>query len=151
MKIEIDISGRIEETARASVVADSLKNTSLVHAKTKRALQKIYRDLGKPRVFVLELFSVMVTFLIQKDYHTSHIYIIDRDYYGHEERIKSLIIRYGKLIGMRINETQIVFGYVGKNSEAHVNALNAFRNTNNYSFIPEENIKRLLFFPKKKD
>lgn len=55
MNIEIDQSGKIENTNKDTVIAfsDDTCGSILIKAVDKREIQKIFRDIGKSRIFYL--------------------------------------------------------------------------------------------------
>ena len=67
MIIEIDQSGKIENTSKNTVIAFSneIFGSILVKAKDKREIQKIFRKIGKPRIFVYRLFAILIFLLIK--------------------------------------------------------------------------------------
>ena len=83
MKIEIDQSGRVEYTSTSTVIGDSNGNSILIRSIDKQYLQKIFRSIDRPQMFVLETFSILVALLIKTTYSPTHIYIIDTEYFGH--------------------------------------------------------------------
>lgn len=131
MIIEIDQSGKIEYTSHKSIVGDSLGNYVCIPAKNKRTLQQIYRSINKPRMYVLQIFSVMIAYVIQFSYHRSHFYVIDTEYPGKESEIKSNVMESLQRIGILILSNQISFGRIGKKSKAHTTVYNAFTSSKN--------------------
>ena len=67
MKVEIDQSGKVEETEHDTILATSKGNTVKITARTKRRLQETFRKIGRPRNFVIYIFAVSVFELIHKD------------------------------------------------------------------------------------
>ena len=64
MKIEIDQSGKVEDTAKPTVIAYANGNSRaiLIPASNKRQLQELYRRVGKPRLFIPQVFALGVFF-----------------------------------------------------------------------------------------
>lgn len=119
MKVEIDQSGKIEDTSKNTVLAFSNKIWSaiVIPAKVKRQMQEIFRRRGKPRIFVLRTFSAGVVLLI-KDYQKQITDVqIDTEYSGHEAVIKDIIVQM--LREQNVSEPNIYFGRIGKKSMAH--------------------------------
>ncbi len=114
----IDQSGRVEETNKLTIVALALLS------KTKKELQQIFRNNGKPKTFPIVIFSdlVFMTMLRSKIYPQE--LIIDMEYPGHENTIKNIIItlctRYKK------KSPEIYFANIGKNDPAHTSAWNTY-------------------------
>lgn len=121
MAYYIDQSGKIEDTARPTVIAfsDSVSSGSLIlPGNDKRFIQRYYRNLGKPRLYVLHTFSVLIVRLISLyRLHKAGI-VIDREYTGHE----ALTISYiSFLLKQRLptDRLDVRFGHVGKTTKAH--------------------------------
>jgi len=123
MKIEIDQSGRIEETGRDTVIGLTTKKeafTVKVPAKVKRQLLEIFRRQGKPRVFSMVIFGRVIGIAIKKSKFDITDLTIDMEYPGHEDLIRSLIT---SVVGREIN---CWFKSVGKKSKAHYVAYGVF-------------------------
>ena len=73
MKIEIDQSGRIEETNRDTILAlpSDISFSIKINRRTKRKLLEYFRRQGKPRLFTIKVFSAGLYFLIAKYYKKS--------------------------------------------------------------------------------
>lgn len=112
MTIEIDQSGKIEDTARDTVIAlsNDIQKTIRIPKRVKRQLQEIYRRQGKSRLFVLVVFSVGVYFVLRYLKGEHHV-TIDVEYTGHEKAVLYFLSR------MR-STSLITFGHVGKSSPA---------------------------------
>lgn len=119
MRIGIDQSGKIEDTAKNTVlaIANDLSYAILLQAKDKRLLQEVFRDfLGKRRQFVYETFAVLLYLLVAKTHPKGRI-IVDKEYPGHEPLIKLLLKKFDK--NNRLKEVSLDFGQIGKSSPAH--------------------------------
>lgn len=127
MKVEIDQSGKIEYTSVSTVVADSLGNTVLVKSTTKQYILQLYRSQNKPRLYIFHLFSLLLAILIQSSFHARQIYVIDKEYQGHEEVIAGLVIKYARILGFSLGRNQLKFALVGKKSLSHEFANKRFR------------------------
>lgn len=127
MTIEIDQSGKIEETNRDTVVAFSNgKSYSIkISGKTKRKLQEIFRRIGEPRTFVIHTFCVLIFLAIKKYTTENDQVIIDLEYVKKEKAIlNTLEIIFG-IENLKLPE--IHFKSIGKHSKAHKKAIEAFR------------------------
>ncbi|OGM70141.1 hypothetical protein A2975_03640 [Candidatus Woesebacteria bacterium RIFCSPLOWO2_01_FULL_44_14] len=116
MQVEVDQSGRIEETNRDTIIALANKDFGVslrIPAETKRQLQKIFRKQGRPKFFAIRVFSVAVAILLQKSKLKPQLVIIDIEYPGHNQTIKSII---GEVLKDTID---IEFRNIGKQSPAH--------------------------------
>ncbi len=119
MRVEIDQSGKIEDTSKNTVLAFSNKIWSaiVIPAKVKRQIQEIFRRRGQPRIFVFRTFAAGVVLLI-KNYQKQITDVqIDTEYSGHEVVIKDIIMQM--LREQNISEPNIYFGRIGKKSMAH--------------------------------
>lgn len=83
MRIEIDQSGKVEDTARPTVLAyaNSKIRVIVIPAASKRKLQEMYRRIGQPRLFVYQVFALGVYQLIRL-LRQPHIITIDTEYPG---------------------------------------------------------------------
>lgn len=144
MIIEIDQSGRVEYTSKNTVIADSLGNYVVITAKNKRILQKLYRSAGKPRVFVLQTFSVLLALLIVKSFASENQYILDEEYTGHEKLIQEAVVTYVKKLNMVIKKENIHFKRIGKKSMAHITAYKTYINKITKNTITVKQLLKLL-------
>ena len=64
MRIEIDQSGKIENTNKNTIIAFSNNKfkSIFISAKDKREIQKFFRRIGKPRIFVYKTFAILIFF-----------------------------------------------------------------------------------------
>jgi hypothetical protein len=151
MKIEIDQSGRVEYTTHDTVVGDSCGNAVWISNKNKRAIQTLYRDIGKPRKFAIELFACLVALTIQKTYSEGNKYLIDTEFEGRMDIIMSYTHIFLRRLGYRTDRFNIHSGYIGKKSSAHETAHHIFSQKKKpLPKVAQKEITRLLF-PKKKD
>lgn len=126
--LEIDQSGKIEDTAKPTVLAFSndTNGTLILSAQEKRLLQEIYRKAGKPRVFILQVFTACLYLLFSKYKLTRRKVIIDREYRDDEGLIKSYINQMANHFGKTISHME--FAHIGKRSPAHYLGNMAFKN-----------------------
>ena len=150
MKIEIDQSGRTEYTAVNTVLADSLGNFIVINAKDKRKVQALFRQREKPRLFMIKLFSLLISYLIAKTYQKENIYILDIEYPGHNINITHNIIRFCSKLKIPLTKDQIRFGLIGKKSNAHITAYLTFKKRKKARPAKLKEIVENLF-PKKMD
>ncbi|TSC92129.1 MAG: Uncharacterized protein CEN91_563 [Candidatus Berkelbacteria bacterium Licking1014_85] len=147
MRIEIDQSGRIEETQRNTVLAYSNgKNYAIkISSRTKRRLQDIFRQIGVPRTFVYNIFISAIFLLIEKDIKNIDHITIDNEYPGYEKVIARILT---KILNSKDIKRQpiISFGLIGKKSKAHKKAIKVYRNKDDifepisYEQLVKENI-----------
>lgn len=121
MKIEIDQSGKIEDTNKDTVVAFSndVFGSILIKGKDKREIQKIFRKIGKRRIFVYRLFAILIFLLIKKYIKKISQMIIDEEYPGKTGIIKDFLLREIRKIRPDFPKDGILFQRIGKKSKAH--------------------------------
>lgn len=129
MRVEIDQSGKIEDTNRLTIVAYSNgKSKSLmITAKDKKSIQSIFRKIKQPRVFVSKVFAAAIFCLIRDQYQKIDTLIIDNEYPGHGEAIKRYLREYICKNSLNPDSVGIHIQSIGKKSKAHDAAWRAFR------------------------
>jgi hypothetical protein len=150
VQIEIDQSGKIEQTAVDTVIAlsNDIQASVLLYKRTKRDLQKYFRASKKYRAFPYLVFSACIAFLI-KEVNLSQSIVIDREYYGHEPYIEQHIILFLERLGVK-GHPPIRFSLIGKSSNAHKFARKVGRKRVPVSRIIEAEKILALVFPTKK-
>ncbi|OGM60249.1 hypothetical protein A2892_04720 [Candidatus Woesebacteria bacterium RIFCSPLOWO2_01_FULL_39_10b] len=132
MRVEVDQSGRIEETNKPTVVAfsNNIQFSIYVSAFEKR---KILGELRgrKPKwsrttinVFV---FLVLLVILLEKYVKKELLVYIDKEYPGYEAIIKNRLLTFLNRKSQRVTVGQINFVSVGKKSPAHSLAITVYR------------------------
>ncbi len=135
MAWEIDQSGRIEETQRNTIIAIADKDFAFsvcLKSRTKRKIQKIFRALGKPKLFAIRTFACCLVVLVRKAKVKPAVLIIDIEYPGHEQTIKSIIYQH---LNYR---PEIRFKSVGKKSPAHKKAYFTYKKKLKVDFLIKE-------------
>lgn len=129
MIIEIDQSGKVEETAKDTVVAfaNGIVKSIKLPRREKRKLQKFFRDIGKGKFFVPKVFSVLIFVLIRPYIPKLERIIIDEEYSGYEHLIRNLICELVRIKNPKFESDRIVFKQIGKKSPAHHVAYRTFR------------------------
>ncbi len=120
MKIEIDQSGKIEQTNLNTIIAlsNNVQYALILKKRTKRILQEIFRKQGKPRMFVYQTFAALIAILLKEAKPKTQV-TIDMEYLGLQDLLKRQIDEYSTLLlGPKI--PTFVFGFVGKESPAHI-------------------------------
>ena len=97
-----------------------------------------------PNIYVYDIFSALISFLIAKSYKTGACYVIDREYYGHENLLRGLVMKYLLKQGIRVDSNQIQFALVGKHSTAHTVAYARFTSIRKHEDVRIEDIIRIL-------
>lgn len=93
MKIEIDQSGKIENTNRKTIIAFSngTSGAIVISAKDKLAIQRYFRKIGKPRLFIHITFVVLMYLLIKGNIKNNDQIVIDREYPGYDDLIIKML------------------------------------------------------------
>lgn len=126
MRIEIDQSGKIEDTRKLTVVAcaNGQIRSIMISAKEKRKLIITMRALEHPRmIFVYKIFAGLIFLLIHK--LKVNPVLVDREYPGHEGVIKDVL--RGLFARAKQSFPSVAFFEVKKKSPAHKAALAIFR------------------------
>jgi len=132
MRIEIDQSGKIEQTNIITVIGyanDSTKTIS-ISATEKVKLQKWFRTHGNPTLFVIKTFCALLYILVKPLLEKQQDLYIDKEYPGYEKLIKNQISLFGKVDRVDIDTHYIHFTLVGRGSNAHKVAVVAHRKKN---------------------
>lgn len=121
MEIEIDQSGKIENTSKNTVIAFSNKifGSIFISTKDKREIQKIFRGAGKSRIFVYKLFAILIFLLIKKHLKNIDQIIIDDEYPGKGHLIKNFLFQEIKKRNSDFSPNDIIIKRIGKKSRAH--------------------------------
>lgn len=129
MRIEIDQSGKIEETGHNTVIAFSNSKTKslLIKAKDKRLLQKLFREKGKRNIFTYKLFALLISVLLKEDLSKIGQVIIDLEYQAQDNLIKNFLLQYLYEIDKNFDKDIIHFQSIGRGSNAHKVALDVLR------------------------
>lgn len=129
MDIEVDQSGKIENTRVDTVVAfsDSKTKSILIPAKEKRRLQKIFREAGKSRVFVYRTFAILIFLLIKDDLKDIDYLTIDNEYPGQDMLIKNYLLQEIRRTRFILDKKAISFGRLTKKSPAHKEAYAVYK------------------------
>ena len=126
MKVEIDQSGKIENTNKVTVIAfaNEVSYAILIPAKVKRQLQEVFRRQGKPRLFIYRTFATGVFLLIRDYLPKIKNIVIDTEYTGHEKQIKDILL---ELIRKdHLPEPSIYFQRIGNKPKVHYTAYDVF-------------------------
>lgn len=119
MKIEVDQSGKIEQTSLDTILAlsNDIHYTLVLRKRTKRILQTVFRSQNKQRMFIYITFAVLVAILLKETKPRTKV-VIDTEYIGHEDLLKKQIIEYAILLDVAVIPI-LEFGFIGKASPAH--------------------------------
>ena len=132
MQVEIDMSGRIEETTRptALALANGLAASIRITAREKRKVLRTLRH-SKPQwsrtLINVYVFSVVLCLLLREHIEKLDLAIIDPEYPGYESVIKNRVLTLCWRQGLTVHKDQITFGRVGKKSPAHDLAIKVYQ------------------------
>lgn len=129
MNIEIDQSGKIEDTSKNTIIAfsNNMSKSIFISAKDKREIQDIFRRAGKSRIYVYKLFSILIFILVKKYIKNISQIIIDEEYPGKAHLIKNYIMKEIADIKEDFSKEDIIFKRIGKKSKAHSIAYLTFK------------------------
>lgn len=143
MKIEIDQSGKIESTNKSTVIgfSNGKNKTIIIFSKEKQKLQKYFRQIKKPRVFIYAVFATLIIFLLKKERDLGQI-IIDVEYPGQEALIKNYLLSFSDK--KSLNRRLIIFKTIGKSSRVHEIVNHAYKKKQADEKILAEDVIRFL-------
>lgn len=146
MNIEIDQSSKVEYTSKNTIVAYSnTKQKALsIRAEDKRKIQEVFREAGKPDIFVYKTFAVLVYLLIKDDLTKINSITIDIEYEGKNFLVKNLLLQAIRKDKKFFDKENIHFRRIGKKNNAHKKALNTYQGKIQAETIVE--YKDLLFY-----
>lgn len=118
MNYQIDQSGKVEDTAKMTVLAaaNDERHAIFITARDKRRLQETFRSIGAPRLFVEYVFSALLVILLRRCTHP--VVTVDLEYPKSTRVIESLIGPFTK--------TEIRWSNIGKRSAAHDTAYKVY-------------------------
>jgi len=146
MKIEIDQSGKIEQTSIITVVgySNASADTLSISSTEKVKLQKWFRTNGNPTLFVIKTFCALLYILLNQLLKKQQDLYIDKEYPGYEKFIKNQIHNFDKNDGISIDSHFIHFTTIGRGSNAHKVAVVAHRQKNANRRINAKEIIELI-------
>lgn len=138
MKIEIDQSGKVENTNKLTALAFSNGECGviIINSREKKLIQKFFREIKEPKLFVSLTFTALVFILIKSVIKKCHQIIIDREYAGFEKFIHRKLTQFIKE-NSSAKDFRIFTSEIGKKSKAHIFAYSAY---NKKSKIPVRKI-----------
>lgn len=125
MSYLIDQSGKIEDTAKNTVIAysNATQKSVFISGKTKRKLQEAFRLRGFSRLFIYYTFAVGIYYLI-KDFRTKQSIIIDVEYQKKDRIILQII---EKLLKINVSPSHVIrFSRIGNRPRVHYAAHDVF-------------------------
>ena len=127
MRVEVDQSAKVEQLNCDTVIAFSngAQYVVLLPKFLKRSIFLRYRSTI-PRL-KYRLFCISVYYCIKNIICDSGLIVIDDEYKGNEDVIKSLLLNCIRTTYKEFEAKRITFGKVGKSSNAHIIAIDVFR------------------------
>lgn len=132
-KAEIDMSGRIEEFTRPTVLAlttNTISKTVGISGSQKLSKYKSLKlekpDRDKTTICVI-IFTELIVSLLKDTISKLGLVHIDHEYTGYEALIKNRVLSLLQKKGIVIDKETIRFKSVGKESLAHIKAITGFR------------------------
>ena len=124
MHADIDMSGRIEETNRATAVglANGVSFCVYLSGAEKRKviaiLKQRYPDRNITLIHVF-IFTVLLYYVLQPRIEDLSLVTIDLEYMGHDALIKNRVLTLLRNAGLRVEKEQLSIAQVGKKSPSH--------------------------------
>lgn len=129
MLVEVDQSGKVEDTAVDTVVGIANKRFSYsvrLPAREKRKLQRVFRQQGIAPLFPYRVFSALIYFAIRHNRRIQEI-VIDTEYTGKDDLIRLYLTRHVRRFQPKRTMPHISFASIGRSSPAHEVAINTYR------------------------
>lgn len=124
-KYQIDQSGKIEDTAKNTIIAYSngKQKSVFISRKTKRKLQEAFRLCGFSKLFIYYTFAVGIYYLI-KDFKTKQSIVVDVEYQKKDKIILQII---EKLLKISSKPSHVInFFRIGNRPRVHYAAHDVF-------------------------
>ncbi|MBP9690659.1 hypothetical protein KBD81_01120 [Candidatus Woesebacteria bacterium] len=149
MRVEIDQSGKIENTSQDTIIAftNGVRKTIKITARDKRILQSRFREKYQSRLYVYRTFTALIYLLVRDHLQQISILVIDIEYEGREKSLKEMILEYIRKDGK--NEPTIDFRRIGNRPPVHVLAYSTFTKKLKPDMIARWN--EVAFYAIKKD
>ncbi|NTU46546.1 hypothetical protein HGA88_02885 [Candidatus Roizmanbacteria bacterium] len=150
--VEVDQSGKVEDTKEDSVLAMSNGKTFSVciSASIKRTCIRELRNKMPPQKMYLQMFTVGLYFLLRDYSHTLTRVHIDQEYQGKNDAIKEHLVNLLLRNGYFVDPRAIQFTLVGKHSPAHTVAWGTLRKHKKPNKVVQLDEFMQEFRPKKK-
>lgn len=148
MHIEVDQSGKVEDTATDTVIAFSNeeKRAILIPATVKRNCLQELRQGGKTgKSIYRRMFVVGLLFLLKNSIKKGDLVTIDIEYTGHSRSIKEHLLNLLADTGVKPDPDSIRFERIGRKSPAHDKAYYTHRgDLDTDKIISEEELLKYL-------
>lgn len=130
MRVEVDQSGKIEQTGKDTALAfsDGISYAVLIPARVKQEAIHALRAAGKRGLGVyLPLFAAALYQLLKGHLDQVDLIAIDKEYEGNERVVKLMLLNLIRRDSPAYPATNIVLCHIGKKSAAHKKALAIYR------------------------
>lgn len=149
MKYQIDQSGKVESTNKATIIAlaNGKNKTIKITAVEKQKLLSAIKEIEYPKTnYIYRIFAAMIFILIKNEKFLT--LEIDKEYSGHESVIKDMLIfLYSK---SPLSMPEISFVLVGKKCNAHKVGILTFQDKLKPSIIVKAEEVLEVFYAKEK-
>lgn len=145
MTIEVDMSGKIEQTWLDTVVAFSNKYQYAIKLPrdAKREILNKLKQKGQKQI-ILKVFCVCLYYLL-KDYAREDRVFIDKEYTGKDNIIKSILFGFMRKDNSGFDSKRLKFVEIKKTSNAHKVAVTVQRGKERpQKILTEEEIYNIL-------
>lgn len=145
--VEVDQSIKIEQPGNTILAfSNGIAQAIVISSRVKREGLQVLRAMGKSeKQGPIVLFSACLYLLLKEYLSDLQRVIIDTEYSGQEDNIKSYLLGYIKKDKQFFNPENIMFAAIGKSSPAHKKAMNVrLRKDNNYRKITLKELLKLL-------
>ena len=145
MRIEVDQSGKIEMLSQDTIIACSNDNQYSIKIPKKIKQGIYYNYKNKISQLKYKLFCIGIYYCIERFLTKTKLIIIDDEYRGRNNLVKSVLISYIGKEYENFDEKLIKFSLITKNSKAHHVAIETFREEHRPNdVLAEKQIWRLL-------
>lgn len=122
MHIEVDQSGRVEQTNTDTILALSnrIQRSIRLPAKVKREAIQILREQGvTPETYYLKIFCAGLFVLLKPVLRETQGILIDQEYIGKDQTIKLFLLQMAKKERVDFRKATITVGKIKDKSPAH--------------------------------
>jgi hypothetical protein len=129
MRIEVDQSWKIEFTNKPTILvfSNAKSGSIIIPSREKKLIQKFFRQIDKPRLFIYLTFAAAIYVLIRKCIKNRDQIVIDREYAGYEKLICQKLREFINE-NLKLKDISISTYSIGKKSPAHLIAYSLKRN-----------------------
>ena len=145
MQIEVDQSGKIEMLSHDTVIACSNGKQYCIKIAKKIKQELFYNYKKEIKQLKYKLFCIGLYYCIERFLHDSKSIIIDDEYHGKNNLVKSILLSYIRKKYPNFDEKIIRFRNIGRKSNAHHVAIETFRKEHKPNeILTKKQIWRLL-------